>query len=75
MLKNLFFTIHHYDKDFFKNMNTVYDSRCQDYITYPLEVMITTRILANCCHIQSMSEMNDDFNLEGVIENVSDILT
>ncbi|MEG0265681.1 MAG: hypothetical protein RSC93_06550 [Erysipelotrichaceae bacterium] len=53
MLKNLFFTIHHYDKDFFKNMNTVYDSRCQDYITYPLEVMITTRILANCCHIQT----------------------
>lgn len=73
MLKNLFFTIHHYDKDFFESMNTIHDPRCQAYITYPLEVMMITRMLAYCCHIQSMAEMNDDFNHEYVIENISGI--
>lgn len=73
MLKNLFITIHHYDKQFFEDMNKIHDPRSQAYITYPLEVMITTRILAYCCHIQSMAEMNDDFNQASVIKNVSEI--
>lgn len=73
MLKNLFVTMHHYDKDFFKAMKDINDPRNQAYITYPLEVMLVTRILAFCCHIQSMAEMNDDFNHDCVIKNISDI--
>lgn len=73
MLKNLFITIHHYDKQFFEDMNKIHDPRCQVYITYPLEVMIVTRMLAYCCHIQSMAEMKDDFNKASVIKNVSEI--
>lgn len=38
-----------------------------------MEVMILTRIIAFCCSIQSMAEMNDDFNNEQVIRNISDI--
>ena len=65
--------LHHLNKDIFKIINNFTDPRNPAYITYSLEVMILVRILAYCSHIQSMSEMNDDFNHENVIKNVSDI--
>lgn len=73
MLKNLFIAIHHYDNQFFNDMKKIRDPRHQSYITYPLEVICITRILAYCCHIQSMAELNDDFNNDTVIGNVSKI--
>lgn len=73
MLENLLVVIHHYDKHLFDDMKAIKDPRCQSYITYPLEVMVIVRILAYCCHIQSMAEMNDDFNSENAIRNVSKI--
>lgn len=73
MLKDLFLVIHHYDKQLFLDMKKIKDPRCQSYITYPLEVMLVVRILAYCCHIESMAELNDDFNHENVIKNVSRI--
>lgn len=73
MLKDLFVVIHHYDKYFFSDMNKITDPRAQSYITYPLEVMLLTRIMAYCCHIKSMAQMNEDFNEEYAINNISKI--
>lgn len=69
----MFIVLHHLDKDIFKEIRSLDDPRNKSYITYPMEVMILTRIIAFCCSIQSMAEMNDDFNNEQVIRNISDI--
>lgn len=42
-LKDFFKELHHMDKDFFKKISGITDTRNKDYITYPLEVMLLTR--------------------------------
>lgn len=71
MLKDLLVVVNHYDGRLVENIKKISDPRHQSYITYPMEVIIITRLLAYCCHIQSMAEMNDDFNSDSVIKNVA----
>lgn len=56
---------------FFDNVERITDPRCQSYVVYSIKVMIFARQLMFFCQVQSMAEMNEAFNKDEVIKNVS----
>lgn len=61
----------HYFPDFPRWLNHISDPRHQGYIKYDQSVIIMERLLASCCHIESMRSMNSEFNNYNVLYNFS----
>lgn len=64
----------HYFPDFSRWLSSISDPRHQSYIKYDQSVIIMERLLASCCHIESMRAMNSEiigFNNYNVINNFS----
>lgn len=64
----------HYFPNLIKDIKQVMDGRNQSYITYEIEVIIYMMILKNICSVESMQEMNDEFNEDGCVQNLYKIL-
>ena len=45
--------------------------RNKSYITYSMRTLIMTRLIALICGITSMNEINQNFNKDEVIKNLS----
>lgn len=65
IISNQYFPKLHYMLD------NLTDTRNQSYITYDIKICILTRILALCSGIQSMNQINRDFNTEETIQNIN----
>lgn len=65
---------YHYFPNLIKDIKKVMDGRNQSYITYEIEVIIYMMILKNICSVESMQEMNDEFNEDGCVKNLYKIL-
>ena len=55
-------------------LDNLTDTRNQSYVTYSIKICVLTRILALCSGIQSMNQINRDFNTEETIQNINNIL-
>lgn len=55
-------------------LDNLTDNRNQSYVTYSIKICVLTRILALCSGIQSMNQINRDFNTEETIQNINNIL-
>lgn len=64
----------HYFPDLIQDIKKIMDNRHQSYITYEIEVIIYVMILKNVCSIESMQEMNDEFNQDECVKNLYKIL-
>ncbi|NLK65519.1 MAG: transposase family protein [Tissierellia bacterium] len=64
----------HYFPELIQDIKNVMDSRNQSYITYEIEVILYMMILKNACSIESMQEMNDEFNIDECVKNIYKIL-
>lgn len=62
--------IHHSFPTLLPQLRQLPDSRHQSYITYPVSVLLMTRILSSLCYISSMRKTSEEFNSEQVIENI-----
>ena len=56
-----------------KLLDTLTDKRHKSYIKYGIRTLILTRIFALLCGITSMNEMNNSFNKDEAITNLSSI--
>jgi hypothetical protein len=63
----------HFFKELNLKLNQVKDIRQSGKITYTPDVILFMVIMKNSCSIASMNEMNDTFNTEECIENMSKI--
>ena len=73
-LQDVLYIIEHRFPDLYKLIDNISDPRNKSYIKYDQKVIILERILANCCHLQSMRDMNVRFNNDNVIQNIAIIL-
>lgn len=71
MFSDVLKIIQHRFSGFSKWINSISDPRHQSYIKYDQELIMMVRILASCCHIESMRNMNCRFNSSNVIDNFS----
>ncbi len=46
------------------------DHRHQSHVTYPVSVLLMTRILSSLCYIRSMRKTSEEFNSEQAIDNI-----
>ena len=73
LLKELVKIINKYFPMLNKILDQLTDKRHKSYITYNMKTIILTRIFALLCGITSMNEMNNKFNTEATINNLSTI--
>ena len=73
-LEELLLIVKQYFPSFYNWIDKLTDTRNQSYITYDIKVCIVVRILALCSGIQSMNQINNDFNTDETIENINKIL-
>lgn len=62
--------IHHSFPTLLPQLRQLSDHRHQSYITYPVQVLLMTRILSSLCYISSMRKTSEEFNSDQVIENI-----
>ena len=64
-------------KKYFPQLTSIFssltDKRHKSYITYKMRTIIMTRLLALLCGITTMTEINNEFNSEQAIANLSKI--
>lgn len=73
LLKELIKIINKYFPMLNKLLDTLTDKRHKSYIKYGIRTLILTRIFALLCGITSMNEMNNSFNKDEAITNLSSI--
>lgn len=62
--------IHHSFPTLLPQLRQLPDHRNQSYITYPVPVLLMTRILSSLCYISSMRKTSEEFNSKQVIDNI-----
>lgn len=73
LLKEILKIIHKYFPQLLSLFNKLTDKRHKSYITYNMRTIIMTRLMALICGITSMTGINDEFNKEEAIKNLSSI--
>lgn len=73
LLKEILKIIHKYFPQLLSLFNKLTDKRHKSYITYNMRTIIMTRLIALICGITSMTGINDEFNKEEAIKNLSSI--
>lgn len=73
-LEELLIIIKQYFPNFYNWISSLTDTRNNSYITYSLKICILTRILALCSGIQSMNQINRDFNTDETLNHINHIL-
>jgi len=64
----------HFFEEFIDKLKKVKDSRQEKKVQYTPDIILFMVIMKNCCSIISMNEMNDTFNTDESIENMSKAL-
>ena len=72
-LKELLKIIKKYFPQLTSMFSSLTDKRHKSYITYKMRTIIMTRLLALLCGITTMTEINNEFNSEQAIANLSKI--
>ena len=72
-LKELLKIIKKYFPQLTSMFSSLTDKRHKSYITYKMRTIIMTRLLAVLCGITTMTEINNEFNSEQAIANLSKI--
>lgn len=62
--------LRHFFPDLLPMLRQLPDPRNQSYITYPVQVLLMTRILSAIFYISSMRKTSEEFNSDTVIENI-----
>ena len=73
LLKELVKIINKYFPMLNKLLDSLTDKRHKSYIKYNIRTLILTKIFALLCGITTMNEINDAFNRENAINNLSNI--
>lgn len=61
---------YHFFPELGNKLNKVQDARHQSYVNYSPRTILTTRILAYMCGIESMNMINAMFNTETAVRNI-----
>ena len=73
-LEELLIICKQYFPKLYNMLDNLKDTRVQSYVTYSVKICVLVRILALCSGIQSMNQINRDFNTDETIDNINNIL-